>query len=200
VYIVDDDAAVRASLCALLGSVDVHATAHASAEELLAVLDQTCTGVLVLDVRMPGMSGLELQRVLKERGIDMPVIVVTGHGDVPMAVRAMKAGAVDFIEKPFNEQDLLERVQACLQRAAQVGAERAARERAAARFQTLTPRETQVLGLLAAGKASKVIAADLGISERTVDVHRFNVMRKVGARSLAELLQLRTQAGLAGPD
>jgi FixJ family two-component response regulator len=190
VFIVDDDAAVRESLRALLGSVDVRAHAFASAEEFLAVVDQVRRGCLLIDVRMPGMSGLELQRTLQERGIDLPVILITGHGDVPMAVRAMKAGAVDFIEKPFNEQELLERVQGCLKADAELQQVRAAREDAFDRIGQLTQRELEVMELLVVGKPSKLIASALGISEKTVDVHRFNVMRKTGMRSVAELVQL----------
>jgi len=190
VYIVDDDAAVRESLSALLSSVDLRAQVYGSAEEFLAVADEVKRGCLLIDVRMPGMSGLELQRTLRERGFDLPVVVVTGHGDVPMAVRAMKAGAVDFIEKPFNEQELLERIQGCLKADAELQQVRQARDDAVGRIGQLTQREVEVMELLVAGKPSKLIASALGISEKTVDVHRFNVMRKTSTRSVAELVQL----------
>jgi len=140
-------------------------------------------------VRMPGMSGLELQRLLRDRGIVLPVVIITGHGDVPMAVRALKAGACDFIEKPFNEQDLLDRIQKYLKDDHDYWQGRRARDEAAARFAQLTPREIEVMELIAAGNHTKRIAAQLDIQGRTVDVHRFNIMRKVGVRTLAELLQ-----------
>jgi two-component system, LuxR family, response regulator FixJ len=190
VYVVDDDDAVRAALCALLESVHLPAQDFKSAEDFLQAADPGMSGCLLLDVRMPGMSGLELQRILKERGFGLPVIIITGHGDVPSAVRAMKSGATDFVEKPFNEQDLLDRIHASLEQDAEAFSRRRERQAAAQRFGKLTPREREVLELLANGQASKRIAATLGISERTVDVHRFNIMRKSGVRSLAELIQL----------
>jgi FixJ family two-component response regulator len=147
-------------------------------------------GCLLLDVRMPGMSGLELQRFLQDQGVALQVIIITGHGDVPMAVRALKAGASDFVEKPFNEQDLLDRVQTCLREDHQLWSTRQALDEASARFEALTPRERAVMELIAAGNHSKKIAAQLDIQDRTVDVHRFNIMRKVGVRTLAELLHL----------
>ena len=191
VYVVDDDAAVRDALCALIASVHLPVEAYESAESFLAIMRPDLTGCLILDVRMPGMGGLDLQRLLKERGIDLPVIVITGHGDVPMAVRALKAGAVDFVEKPFNEQELLDRIHASV--AASVQARRQGNERSKAekRFGKLTPREAEVLEMLVAGQSSKRIATALGISERTVDVHRFNIMRKCGARNVAQLIRMR---------
>jgi FixJ family two-component response regulator len=190
VYVVDDDEAVREAMGALLGSVNLAHCSFASAEEFLARADRDMRGCVLLDVRMPGMSGLELQRKLKEIGVVMPVIIITGHGDVPMAVRAMKTGAVDFIEKPFNEQQLLDRVQACLKNDIEYWAARQAQDDARVRFDGLTPREQTVMELIAAGSHTKKIAAQLDIQDRTVDVHRFNIMRKVGVRTLAELLHL----------
>jgi two-component system response regulator FixJ len=190
IYVVDDDEAVRTALCALLESVHLEAQAFSSGEDFLQLANPDMSGCLLLDVRMPGMSGLELQRLLKDRGIGLPVIVVTGHGDVPSAVRAMKSGATDFVEKPFHEQDLLDRIHASLELDAEAFNRRRAQQAAAQRFSRLTQREREVLELLASGQASKRIAATLGISERTVDVHRFNIMRKSGVRSLAELIQL----------
>ena len=190
VYIVDDDDAVRAALGALLGSVCLRYESYASAEAFLAVANRQMRGCLLLDVRMPGMSGLELQRKLQDQGIGLQVIIITGHGDVPMAVRALKSGASDFIEKPFNEQELLDRIQTCLQDDHQLSYTRQALEEAAARFATLTPREQAVMELIAAGDHTKKIAAQLEIQDRTVDVHRFNIMHKVGVRTLAELLRL----------
>jgi FixJ family two-component response regulator len=190
VYIVDDDDAVREALSALLDSVSLRHQSFASAEDFLAVANPRIRGCLLLDVRMPGMSGLELQRFLQDQGVGLQVIIITGHGDVPMAVRALKAGASDFVEKPFNEQDLLDRVQVCLREDDQLWSTRQALDEAAARFDALTPRERAVMELIAAGNHTKKIAAQLDIQDRTVDVHRFNIMRKVGVRTLAELLHL----------
>ncbi len=189
VYVVDDDDAVRDALAALLGSVRLPCATYASAEAFLAVVSPDMRGCLLLDARMPGMGGLELQRLLRERGIVLPVMIITGHGDVPMAVRALKDGAVDFIEKPFNEQELLERVQKYLREDEEHWRARRACEDASSRFARLTPRERMVMELIAAGHHTKQIAARLEIQSRTVDVHRFNIMRKVGARTLAELLR-----------
>ena len=190
VYIVDDDDAVREALGALLGSVCLLYESFASAEAFLAEANSQMRGCLLLDVRMPGMGGLELQRTLQDQGVALQVVIITGHGDVPMAVRALKAGAADFIEKPFNEQDLLDRIQVCLKDDQNLWHTRQAQDEAAARFGTLTPRERAVMELLAAGDHTKKIAAQLNIQDRTVDVHRFNIMHKVGARTLAELLRL----------
>jgi FixJ family two-component response regulator len=190
VFIVDDDDAVREALGALLGSSGLHYESFASAEAFLAVAHRQMQGCLLLDVRMPGMSGLELQHELQARGIALQVIIITGHGDVPMAVRALKAGASDFVEKPFDEQALLDRVQTCLQENHTLWHTRQAVNDAAARFGTLTPREMAVMQLIAAGNHSKKIADELDIQDRTVDVHRFNIMRKAGVRNLAELLHL----------
>jgi len=195
VHIVDDDEAIRQGLCALLGTVSVEAQAYASAADFLEVASPGMSGCLVLDVRMPGMSGLDLQQVLTERDIRLPVIVISGHGDVPMAVRAMKAGAVDFMLKPFNEQDLLDRILAAINIDDQTGRRTQAMQTAAARFAALTPREWEILALIMACRHSKGIAFELHISEKTVDVHRFNIMRKTGTRNLSELVQLRLLAG-----
>jgi len=195
VHVVDDDDAVRQGLCALLASVGVEARAYASAADFLAAASPDMTGCIVLDVRMPGMSGLELQQLLTARSISLPVIIVTGHGDVPMAVRAMKGGAADFLLKPFNEQELLDRIQVCVEAHAATQRDLQAKQQAAQRFATLTTREREVLARVMAGQHNKAIAFDLGISEKTVDVHRFNIMRKTGARTLPELIQIRLQAG-----
>lgn len=194
VYIVDDDDAVREALGALLESVSQRHQSFATAESFLSAAAPSMRGCLLLDVRMPGMSGLELQRILQDRGITLQVIIITGHGDVPMAVRALKCGASDFIEKPFNEQDLLDRIQACLKDDHQLWSDRQALDEARARFASLTPREQSVMALIAAGNHTKKIAAELDIQDRTVDVHRFNIMRKVGVRTLAELLHLWSAA------
>lgn len=192
--VVDDHASVRGALCALFGTVGLEAAAYASAEELLAVVNHAMRGCLLLDVRMPGMSGLELQCVLRERGIALPVVMLTGHGDVPMAVRAMKAGAADFIEKPFNDQALMDRVRECLQADAGLQHQRALRDRAAGLIDGLSPREREVLELVVAGKLTKAIAPALQISEKTVDVHRSNIMRKTGTCSVAQLVRLWLRA------
>ncbi len=190
VFIVDDDASVRRSLLALLDQVGIPAADYPSAEAFLDALGDETRGCLLLDVRMPGMSGLQLQEILRERGVPLVVVVLTGHADVPMAVRAMKAGAADFIEKPFNPQQLVERLHACLEAEARDFAERERRREAEVLLGQLTAREREVLDLLVSGKPSKAIASALGISEKTVDVHRSNVMRKTGTRSVAELVQL----------
>ena len=190
IYVVDDDDAVRDALGALLGSVHLHCEPFASAEDFLAVANREMRGCLLLDVRMPGISGLELQRKLQDMGVMLPVVIITGHGDVPMAVRALKAGASDFIEKPFNEQDLLDRIQNFLKDEQNLWQVHQVCKDAAARFALLTPRELEVMELIAAGRHTKRIAAQLEIQGRTVDVHRFNIMRKANVRTLAELLQL----------
>jgi FixJ family two-component response regulator len=190
VYIVDDDDSVRESLLALLEQVGLAAADFPSAETFVKAVAQDARGCLLLDVRMPGMGGLRLQEVLRERGVSLPIIVLTGHADVPMAVRALKAGAFDFVEKPFNPQDLLERIENCLAQDAKAKAAAERQRQAATAIAELTAREQEVLRLLVTGKPSKVIASKLGISEKTVDVHRSNVMRKAGVRSAAELVQL----------
>lgn len=188
VYVVDDDAAVRDALEALLGSVGLPVMSFASGEDFLGKAKASMRGCLLLDVRMPGIGGLELQPKLQERGVRLPVIFVTGHGDVPMAVRVLKAGAVDFVEKPFNEQQLLDRIQLCLEEDQKACQARLTREVARRGFSRLTQREMAVMELIAAGGHSKAIATALDIKERTVDVHRFNIMRKVGVRTLADLM------------
>lgn len=190
VYVVDDDDAVRGAMDALFCSVRLYCEVFATAEDFLAVANRGMRGCLLLDVRMPGMSGLELQRKLHELDIMLPVVIITGHGDVPMAVRALKAGAFDFVEKPFNEQDLLDRIQKYMKDDQDFWQAHQARDDAATRFALLTPREIAVMELIASGGHTKRIAAQLAIQGSTVDVHRFNIMRKVGVRTLAELLQL----------
>jgi RNA polymerase sigma factor (sigma-70 family) len=190
VFVVDDDEAARDSLCWLIGSVRLKVAAFASAADFLAAYRVGQPGCLVTDVRMPGLSGLDLQAELKRREIDLPVIVVTGHGDVPMAVRAMKAGAFDFIEKPFNDQALLDLVHKAVERSVAACRDRAQRSGLQARLDQLTPRERQVLDMVVAGESNKGIAHRLGISEKTVEVHRAHVMAKMQARSLPELTRL----------
>ena len=190
VYIVDDDAAVRDSLCLLLKSLGLAALPYGSAAEFLAGYDPEQPGCVVLDVRMPGMSGLELQHELNRRGTIIPVIFVTGHGDVPMAVEAMRHGAFEFLQKPFREQDLIDCVQRAIARDSRNRAQLGEKEQIRARLKTLTIREAEVLRLVIQGKANKVVAGDLGISQRTVEVHRANLMEKMRASSLAQLVKM----------
>ncbi len=190
VFVVDDDAAVRRFLGGLIESVELRVEAYASAQDFLKAYEPGRPGCLVLDVRMPGMSGLELQRELADRAIDLPVIVLTGHGNVQVAVHAMKAGAVDFIEKPFDNELLLDRIQKAVAGSVHAASERIRRNEIAIRLQQLTPRERQVLDLVVSGETNKGVARHLEISERTVEIHRANVMRKMRATSLADLVRL----------
>lgn len=190
VYIVDDDDGMRRALTLLMSTVGYHAVAFARPTDFLAKFDPNQPGCLVLDVRMPEMSGLEVQQHLNRAGSLLPVILVTGHGDIPMAVQAMKDGAFDFLQKPFRDQELLDRINAALKQDAE---NRAAVEKHAdlrRRSESLTPREREVMALVVDGKANKVIAIDLGLSERTVEIHRANVMEKMGARSVAHLVKM----------
>ena len=196
VFVVDDDPVVRESLRALLESAGHQVIDYESANAFLENVTPATIGCLVTDVRMPGMDGLELQQELAKRKIKMPVIVITGHGDVALAVRAMKAGALDFIEKPFDDDALL----TCIQRGTE--AVEKAREHASSvatvtkSLGTLTTRERQVLDLLIVGHANKVIAHELDISPRTVEVHRGRVMEKMGARNLSDLVRFALAAGV----
>ncbi len=199
VCIVDDDEAVRSALKLLLKTLGVPVLAYGSAQEFLAAFDPQRRGCLVLDIRMPGMSGLELQQELNVRGALAPIIFITGHGDVPMAVEAMQHGAMDFLQKPFRDQDLLDRINKALEKD-RAGRELLGnRERIQARIADLTPREREVLTLVTAGKANKVIAADLNLSQRTVEIHRAHVMEKMGANSLAHLVRMVIEAGVPAP-
>lgn len=190
VFVVDDDEAVRSALKLLLKSVGLTATALPTAQQFLSTYDPVQPGCLVLDVRMPGMSGLELQEQLNLRGAVIPVIFITGHGDVPMAVEAMQQGAFDFLPKPFRDQDLIDRIQRALAKDKQNRAELGERSRNRERFESLTPREREVLALVASGKPNKVMAGDLGLSQRTVEIHRARVMEKMGVSSLAQLVRI----------
>jgi FixJ family two-component response regulator len=195
IFVVDDDDAVRNSLRFLLKSVGLTATTLASADEFLKTYKAEQPGCLVLDVRMPGMSGLELQEQLNLRGAMIPVIFITGHGDVPMVVEAMQQGAFDFLQKPFRDQDLIDRIQRALaadQKNRQVLKER---DRVRARLDSLTPREREVLDLMMRGKPNKVMAAELGLSQRTVEIHRARVMEKTDASSLAQLVRMVMDSG-----
>jgi two-component system, LuxR family, response regulator FixJ len=190
IYIVDDDDSMRQAVALLLRTVGYNPIVFARPGDFLAKFDPNVHGVLVLDIRMPEMSGLEVQQQLNRAGAILPVIFITGHGDIPMAVQAMKDGAFDFITKPFRDQDLLDRINGALKQDAE---NRAAIEQHAdlrGRAESLTPREREVLELIVEGKANKVVAIDLGLSERTVEIHRANVMEKMGARSVAHLVKM----------
>ena len=189
VYIVDDDEALRDSLAWMLEANGYTVAAHDSGEAFLAAFRSDMTGCIVLDVRMPGMSGLELFEELGRLRCGLPVVFITGHGDVPMAVSALKNGAVDFIEKPFGERDMLRLVEQCLQLERETRDKRLLEADTARRMQQLTQREREVLDLIIIGKLNKQIADVLGISIKTVEVHRARVMEKMGAHSLAELVQ-----------
>jgi two-component system response regulator FixJ len=196
VYIVDDDEAVRESLAALLEAKSYTVRSFALAREFLAAAPTLRPGCLVADIRMPEMDGLELQRRLTELGFNFPLILITGHGDVALAVRAMKGGAVDFIEKPFAADAIILGIEAALARLAAAGADEPAAAQAATRLALLSPREREVLQGLLAGLPNKSIAYDLAISPRTVEIHRARVMDKMGARSLSELIRMSLAAGL----
>jgi two-component system, LuxR family, response regulator FixJ len=193
--VVDDDLAVRQSLSFLLASDGLPVRLHESALAFLDAMTDTSTGCIVTDVRMPGIDGIELLRRLKARGFSLPVIVMTGHADVPMAVEAMKEGAVDFIEKPFDDDMFLAAVRSALRLQEQHAQRDAQITEVQARLQGLSERERQVLEGLVAGKANKVIAYDLGISPRTVEIYRANVMTKMQAGSLSELVRMALVVG-----
>jgi two-component system, LuxR family, response regulator FixJ len=190
VFVVDDDEGVRNSLRFLLKSVGLSAHTLASAADFLATYRPREPGCLVLDVRMPGMSGLELQQQLNLRGAVIPVIFITGHGDIPMAVEAMQQGAFDFLQKPFRDQDLIDRIQRALERDARNRAALVEHDSIRKRLESLTPREHEVLVLMTRGKPNKVMAAELGVSQRTVEIHRARVMEKSGATSIAQLVRM----------
>jgi len=192
VCVVDDDPAVRDSLRWLLSSVDLEATTFASAQEFIDAYDPDQQGCVLVDVRMPGMSGLELQEELTARGTNLPVIVITGHSDVQMAVRAMKAGAFDFIEKPFNDQALLDLVQKAIEENKATIQVQLQQNEIQGRFSLLSPRESEVLSQIVAGEPNKRISFNLGLSEKTVEAHRAKVMEKTRASSLAELIKMAT--------
>jgi FixJ family two-component response regulator len=190
VFIVDDDNGVRSSIRVLMKSVGLPALAFASPVEFLAAYSPAQPGCLVLDIRMPGMSGLDLQQKLNEIGAVVPVIFITGHGDVSMAVEAMRHGAFDFLQKPFRDQDLIDRIQQALARDRETREALKEHGRINVRINSLTPREREVLELLTAGKPNKGMAQDLGLSQRTVEIHRAHVMEKMGAKSVAQLVRM----------
>jgi FixJ family two-component response regulator len=194
VFVVDDDEAVQKSLRLLMKSVGLECEVYGSAKEFLESYDPERSGCLVLDIRMPGMSGVELQERLTSAGAALPIIFITGHGDVDLAVRTLHAGAVDFIQKPFKDQALLDRIHEALEKDVERREISARKDEVLKRFAQLTPREAQVMEMIVNGSANKVIAFDLEISERTVEIHRARVMEKTGAKSLAHLVQMAVTA------
>jgi FixJ family two-component response regulator len=196
VFVVDDDAPMRESLKNLIRSVGLRAELFASAQEFLRSKRPDVPGCLVLDVRLPGLSGLDLQRRTSQAGLEIPIIFITGHGDIPMTVRAMKAGAVEFLTKPFRDQDLLDAIQQALERDRKARDQRADIEELRSRFASLTPREREVMVRVVAGLLNKQIGAELGSSETTVKIHRHQVMEKMGAGSLAELVRMADRLGI----
>ena len=191
VFVVDDDEPVRDAIGMLLDTVGMDYASYDSAQAFLDDYDPARRGCLVLDIRMPGMSGLELQQRLSEMGAQIPIVFITGHGDVPMAVEAMKRGAVDFIRKPFRDQELLDRIHEALAEEADRRAQAQSADDLRRRVAALTPREREVFLRVADGQANKVVAIELGISERTVEIHRSQVMQKTRARSLADLVRIK---------
>ncbi len=190
VFIVDDDSAVRDSLCLLLKSVKIASQPFASGDEFLDAYDSEWKGCVLLDIRMPRISGMEVQKRLLEKNCTLPVIFITGHGDIPMAVEAMHLGAHDFVQKPFHDEELLDRIQQALMSQRQQQDELSLKRSIKENYDQLTPREREVMSDVVRGHANKVIAIDLGLSQRTVEIHRARVMEKMHARSLAELVRL----------
>ena len=200
IYVIDDDDAVRQSLEFLLRTAQMNVRSFESAKAFLGVLPEITSGCIITDVRMPDISGIDLLRKVKERNLDIPVIVVTGHGDIALAVEAMKIGAVDFLEKPFDDDQLIAAVRATLSKTADTAARNVELAQVHEKLAALSNREREVLDGLVAGKANKVIAFDLGISPRTVEIYRANLMTKMAANSLSDLVRMAMMAGiLEGP-
>ncbi len=195
VFIVDDDSAVLKGLRLLVKSLRMNVETYLSAQEFLDSYDPARPGCLVLDVRMPGISGLELQEKLRKRNISIPVIIMTGYGEVAVAVEAMKKGAMMFVEKPISDQVLLDQIQKAIAKDARIRQEQAAQKTITSRLELLTSRERQVMDLVIAGKLNKVIARELGVSQKTVEFHRSNIMKKMKVDSLAELVRLVIESG-----
>jgi FixJ family two-component response regulator len=200
VFVVDDDAPMRESLKNLIRSVGLRVELFASAQEFLLSKRPDLPGCLVLDVRMPGLSGLDLQKRTGDAGIEIPIVFITGHGDIPMSVRAMKAGAVEFLTKPFRDQDLLDAIQQALERDRKARDQRAALKELRSRFASLTSREREVMKRVVAGLLNKQIGAELGTSEATVKIHRHHVMEKMEACSLPELVRMADKLAILSPE
>jgi FixJ family two-component response regulator len=200
VFVIDDDASLRQALSSLFASVGLRVTTFASAPEFLQAKLPDCPTCLVLDVRLPGLSGLDFQAELAKAKIDIPIVFMTGHGDIPMTVRAMKAGAVEFLPKPFRDQDMLDAVQIGIERDRGRRTKAGLAAKLKASFSSLTSREQTIMGLVTAGLMNKQIAGELGVSEITVKVHRGSVMRKMGAKSLAELVRMADALGIRRTD
>lgn len=199
VFIVDDDEAVRKSVQLLMKSVGYESKTYASADEFLAGYDASVDGCLVLDVRMRGMSGLDLQHKLNEMDARLPIIFITGHGDVPMAVQAVQCGAMGFLQKPFRDQELIDKVNEAVESVVNNQKSQDEKQQAFARLSLLTPREREILDYLVDGQANKAIAIDLGLSQRTVEVHRKHIMEKLQVRSVAQLVRLVLESEVGKP-
>ena len=198
VFVVDDDPSVRRAIKRLVESLGLHVELFGSAAEFMNSSHPDIVSCLVLDIRLPGISGLDFQPQLVAAGIRIPVIFITGHGDIPMTVRAMKAGAIEFLTKPFRDQDLLDAIQVALERDRTRRRQEAEIAVLQERFESLTPREREILPLVVSGRLNKQSAADLGTSEITIKVHRANIMRKMQAESLADLVRMAGRLGLSG--
>jgi len=198
IMVVDDDSGIRNAMRSLLKSVGLESALYGSAQEFLAAYQPSQPGCLVLDIRMPGMSGLELQQHLTLRGAVIPVIFMTGHGDIPMAVEAMQHGAFDFLQKPFRDQDLLDRIQRAIVKDEEQRKTLGEHARIKVHLESLTAREREVLDLMTQGKQNKSIAQDLGVSPRTVEIHRARVMEKMNAQSVAQLVRMMLDLNHAG--
>jgi FixJ family two-component response regulator len=197
VFVVDDDPSVRQSLTNLFESMDIRVESFESAPEFMSRRATDAVGCLVLDIRLPGQSGLDLQDQLARAHIDIPIIFVTGHGDIPITVRAMKAGAVEFLTKPYRDQDILDAVQSALGRARQSRAKEKHLADLRSRFEALSPREQEVAAWVASGLLNKQIAAGIGLAEITVRIHRSRVMKKMGVRSLPDLVRMTAELGIS---
>jgi FixJ family two-component response regulator len=200
VFVVDDDASIREALDGLFRSIGLQAKTFGSAAEFLQNKLPDAPSCLVLDVRLPGLSGLDFQTELAAAGLHIPIIFMTGHGDIPMTVKAMKAGAVEFLPKPFRDQDMLDAVQQALERDRERRQRNSGLAKLKSNFDTLTPREQEVMGLVTAGLMNKQVAGEIGVSEITAKVHRGNIMRKMGAKSLAELVRMADALGVRRPN
>jgi len=199
VFVIDDDASLGASVSSLLRSVGLQARVFASTSEFLQEKRPNVPSCMVLDVRLPGVSGIDFQADLSKRNIHIPIVFMTGHGDIPMTVRAMKAGAVEFLTKPFRDQDMLDAVQLALERdMSRIESEKAS-SGLKSKFETLTPREQEIMALVASGLMNKQVAGKIGLSEITVKVHRGRVMQKMGAKTLADLVRIAEALGIRPP-